>query len=67
MKQEQEFFEINRNAWNAKTDIHIQSAFYNMDAFLKGNNSLNDIKQKNKNTNRYSPFSQCFFHDFSIS
>ena len=36
--------EINRQAWNIKTAIHIDSDFYDNDSFLKGRNTLNSIE-----------------------
>jgi SAM-dependent methyltransferase len=38
------YIAINRKSWNAKTDYHMQSDFYDLDGFLKGNSSLNDIE-----------------------
>ncbi|MDU1903706.1 MAG: class I SAM-dependent methyltransferase [Dysgonomonas sp.] len=38
------YVEINRNAWNHKTAIHVDSEFYDNDAFLKGKNTLKDIE-----------------------
>jgi len=35
---------MNRRAWNQKTDVHLKSAFYRHDAFLKGATSLNEIE-----------------------
>lgn len=46
MEKEVNYIEINKNSWNAKTDIHIESAFYDVDGFLKGNNSLKEIELK---------------------
>ncbi len=46
MNKEENYFEINRNAWNNKTEIHIQSEFYAVDEFIKGKNSLNEIELK---------------------
>lgn len=43
-EKEQEYFDTNRELWDAKTRIHIGSDFYNMDAFLKGENSLRKIE-----------------------
>jgi 2-polyprenyl-3-methyl-5-hydroxy-6-metoxy-1,4-benzoquinol methylase len=37
-------FEINRNAWNNFSAIHIHSGFYDLPAFLAGKNSLNAIE-----------------------
>ena len=36
--------EINRKTWNDKTDVHIDSAFYDMAAFRAGKNTLNSIE-----------------------
>ena len=36
--------EINRRLWNAKTAVHLESAFYDMPAFRAGRSSLNDIE-----------------------
>lgn len=36
--------EINRRLWNDKTDVHFKSAFYNVDAFLAGESTLNPIE-----------------------
>lgn len=36
--------EINRTAWNSRTPIHLESEFYNLNGFLNGDNSLNEIE-----------------------
>ncbi len=38
------YVEINRRAWNWKTGQHYKSRFYNVDGFLAGRNSLNEIE-----------------------
>lgn len=38
------FIDINKNAWNKKTPLHVASAFYDMPSFLAGKNSLNKIE-----------------------
>lgn len=38
--------EINRNTWNKKTKVHLESAFYDQAGFLKGKSSLNSIELK---------------------
>ena len=38
------YLEINRKLWNSKTEVHIQSAFYQMEAFKKGATSLKSIE-----------------------
>ena len=44
MNDELNYIEINRNSWNNKTDAHLKSEFYDLDGFLKGKSSLNDIE-----------------------
>lgn len=38
------YIELNKNAWNIKTDIHVNSNFYNNEIFLESRNSLNSIE-----------------------
>lgn len=38
------YIEINKQSWNKKTEVHLASDFYDLDGFLKGNTSLNDIE-----------------------
>ncbi len=38
------YFAINKQTWNNKTQVHTQSQFYNNQAFLNGLSSLNDIE-----------------------
>lgn len=44
MKPEDNYLEINRKAWNIKTDLHVKSDFYDMEGFLSGKSSLNSIE-----------------------
>lgn len=44
MNKENNYLEINRQAWNNKTDIHLKSKFYDHDNFIKGKTSLNKIE-----------------------
>lgn len=44
MNKEQNYLEINRNSWNKKTEVHINSEFYDQDNFLKGKSSLHNIE-----------------------
>ena len=39
-----DYFEINKNLWNNKTDIHFNSDFYDVESFIKGKSSLKDIE-----------------------
>ncbi len=45
MEAEKNYLEINRKAWNARTDVHIKSEFYDLDGFRAGKSSLNDIER----------------------
>ncbi len=38
------YLEINKKLWNARTEVHVTSEFYNVDEFIKGKSSLNDIE-----------------------
>ena len=44
MNAEQNYIEINRKAWNKRSETHVKSEFYDLDNFLKGKNSLNEIE-----------------------
>lgn len=44
MSPEQNYIEINRQSWNNRTDAHLKSEFYDMQGFLNGKTSLNDIE-----------------------
>jgi len=44
MKPEENYIEINRQSWNNRTDSHLKSEFYDLDGFLKGKSSLNEIE-----------------------
>ncbi len=39
-----DYLEINRRAWNWKTGLHCKSRFYDVDGFLAGRGSLNEIE-----------------------
>jgi ubiquinone/menaquinone biosynthesis C-methylase UbiE len=40
------YIEKNKLSWNSRTDYHIKSDFYDLEGFLKGTTSLNDIELK---------------------
>jgi SAM-dependent methyltransferase len=44
MHTPENYIELNRQSWNARTGVHIASDFYDVDGFLKGASSLNDIE-----------------------
>ncbi len=39
-----DYLNINKKVWNARTDVHFESDFYDVPAFLKGKESLNEIE-----------------------
>ena len=39
-----DYKKINKAAWNLKTNIHINSEFYDNESFLKGKSSLKHIQ-----------------------
>lgn len=44
MLPKKNYIEINRTSWNNKVDIHLNSEFYNLEAFMSGKNSLKQIE-----------------------
>lgn len=44
MNKEDNYIEINRQSWNNKTETHLNSEFYDLENFIKGNTSLNSIE-----------------------
>lgn len=44
MENHLNYLEINKKSWNNKTEIHINSSFYDQENFLKGKNSLNSFE-----------------------
>jgi len=38
------YIDINKNTWNNKTEVHINSEFYDNEKFLRGKSTLNDIE-----------------------
>lgn len=38
------YIEINKKSWNSRTDIHLESEFYDMENFLEGESSLKEIE-----------------------
>jgi 2-polyprenyl-3-methyl-5-hydroxy-6-metoxy-1,4-benzoquinol methylase len=39
-----DYLEVNKKTWNEKVEHHVGSDFYDVDSFLNGKNSLNDIE-----------------------
>ncbi|SDG03136.1 class I SAM-dependent methyltransferase [Epilithonimonas hungarica] len=69
MNIEDNYLEINRDSWNTRTEAHINSDFYNLDAFLKGKSSLKDIELNllGDLTGKSVLHLQCHFGQDSIS
>lgn len=44
MKPEGNYLAINKKSWNNKVAFHLESDFYDLAGFLKGNSSLNEIE-----------------------
>jgi 2-polyprenyl-3-methyl-5-hydroxy-6-metoxy-1,4-benzoquinol methylase len=44
MTNTENYKEINKQTWNNKTDVHIASDFYDVEAFLNGKSTLNEIE-----------------------
>jgi ubiquinone/menaquinone biosynthesis C-methylase UbiE len=44
MNTDENYIETNKKSWNKKTNIHIKSAFYDNENFLKGKSSLKAIE-----------------------
>lgn len=44
MESSIDVFDINKKLWNNKTEIHLNSAFYNVNSFKAGKNTLNPIE-----------------------
>lgn len=45
MDEQKNYKEINRQSWNNRTETHLKSDFYDLDGFLRGKTSLNDIEK----------------------
>ena len=39
-----DYIKINKESWDKRTEIHVKSKFYDVDGFLNGNSSLQDIE-----------------------
>ena len=44
MKKEENYIEINKQSWNNRLESHLKSDFYNIEGFLNGKTSLNEIE-----------------------
>jgi SAM-dependent methyltransferase len=46
MTEAKNYLKINLEAWNKRTEVHVNSAFYNTPAFIAGQNSLPETDQR---------------------
>lgn len=69
MKKEDNYLDINKNGWNQRTEVHVDSEFYDMAAFLEGKNSLNapELKLLGDVTGKKVLHLQCHFGQDTIS
>lgn len=44
MNPQSNYIKVNKDLWNARTEVHLTSEFYNVNEFIKGKSSLNDIE-----------------------
>ena len=44
MHKMEDYIEINKASWNNRLEAHLQSDFYDINAFINGKNSLNKIE-----------------------
>ncbi|MDB9775398.1 class I SAM-dependent methyltransferase [Vicingaceae bacterium] len=63
------YLSINKNSWNKRTAIHVESDFYDVSGFFAGKNSLNSIEFKllGKLKGKKVLHLQCHFGQDSIS
>ncbi len=63
------YIEINKQTWNNKTEVHINSEFYDNENFLKGKSSLNTIELEllGDVSNKKILHLQCHFGQDSLS
>jgi len=44
MEAEHDYLDLNKRSWNQRVEAHLRSDFYDLDGFLKGKSSLNEIE-----------------------
>lgn len=64
-----DYLAINKHAWNQRTQIHLDSTFYALDAFIQGKSSLNpiELEQVGDVHNKSLLHLQCHFGQDSLS
>ena len=65
----QDYFEINKKLWNQKVGIHLNTDLYNMEAFMKGETSLDPatLKHLGEVKGKRILHLQCHFGQDSLS
>tara|TARA_R110002033_G_scaffold44644_4_gene87617 strand:- start:1443 stop:2243 length:801 start_codon:yes stop_codon:yes gene_type:complete len=69
MKENTNYFEVNRATWNKKVAIHSQSEMYDLDAFKKGKSSLMpyELKALGNVKDKFLLHLQCHFGQDTLS
>jgi SAM-dependent methyltransferase len=64
-----DYIELNKQAWDRRTQVHVESTFYGIDAFKKGQSSLNpiELKQVGNVEGRSLLHLQCHFGQDTLS
>lgn len=65
----EDYLQINKTLWNVRTETHLDSNFYDVDGFLKGKSSLNQIELEllGDVNNKSLLHLQCHFGQDSLS
>ena len=65
----EDYLKKNKESWNVRTQIHVDSDFYDNESFIKGKNSLNSIELDllGDVSNKKILHLQCHFGQDSIS
>ncbi len=69
MTADPEWLKINRQTWDIKTPVHVQSGFYNNESFISGLNSLNktELEEIGDVSNKTLLHLQCHFGQDTLS
>jgi SAM-dependent methyltransferase len=64
-----DYLNINKEAWNRRTKLHVESKFYDIDAFIQGKSSLNaiELNQLGKVEGKSLLHLQCHFGQDTLS
>jgi 2-polyprenyl-3-methyl-5-hydroxy-6-metoxy-1,4-benzoquinol methylase len=69
MNSESEYKEVNRQSWNDRVDAHLESDFYDLEGFRRGNTSLTEIELDllGEVSGKYILHLQCHFGQDTLS